>query len=179
MRKIFIISGPAGAGKSTTARKLAERLAQSAYIEGDAVNHMVVGGYKPPWRSKEALSLIWKNIAGLSLNFLTANKQVVVDYVAFPVDVAAFAESIRKDIGEVEVRYTVLWTDEAELLRRDALRPEEEQMGKRCLELAKEFREKEVEERFFLCTTDKEPADFEDILTEIEEKARFIYEGSF
>ncbi|AJD89615.1 hypothetical protein JMA_02980 [Jeotgalibacillus malaysiensis] len=44
MPRIYIISGPAGVGKSTTARRLAESFSQSAYIEGDVINHMIVGG---------------------------------------------------------------------------------------------------------------------------------------
>ena len=70
MNKIYIISGPAGAGKSTVSKGLAEQFEHSAYIEGDLINHMVVGGYLPPWESKESLSLVWDNIADLSINFV-------------------------------------------------------------------------------------------------------------
>ncbi|WP_245629952.1 (d)CMP kinase [Domibacillus robiginosus] len=44
MKRIFILSGPAGAGKSTVSRKLAEALRKSTYIEGDTINHMIVRG---------------------------------------------------------------------------------------------------------------------------------------
>lgn len=84
MNIIYIISGPAGVGKSTTTKGLAKQFSQSAYIKGDLINHMVVGGYLPPWKSEESLSLVWENIADLSVNFVQAKKNVIIDYVAFP-----------------------------------------------------------------------------------------------
>ena len=62
---IYIISGPAGAGKSTTSKMIANRLQKSAYIPGDEINHMVVGGYEKPWLSPFHTHLIWLNIASL------------------------------------------------------------------------------------------------------------------
>ncbi|MGG0791270.1 hypothetical protein ABE132_21725 [Peribacillus simplex] len=40
MKKIYIISGPAGVGKSTTSRRLAEQFDHSAYIEGDLIHYL-------------------------------------------------------------------------------------------------------------------------------------------
>ncbi|CAG9621918.1 hypothetical protein BACCIP111883_02709 [Sutcliffiella rhizosphaerae] len=37
MNKIYIISGPAGVGKSTTSKDFAEQFDHSAYIEGDLI----------------------------------------------------------------------------------------------------------------------------------------------
>lgn len=52
--KIIIISGPAGVGKSTTARIFAEKLKKSVYVNGDTVSHMSVAGREKPWESKSA-----------------------------------------------------------------------------------------------------------------------------
>ncbi|KHF39246.1 AAA family ATPase [Halalkalibacter okhensis] len=175
MKKIYIISGPAGVGKSTTSKRLAELFEQSAYIEGDLINHMVIGGYLPPWESEESLLLVWENIADLSINFVQANKNVIIDYVAFPEEVEKLVQKIHAKVSDVEVIYVVLWVDQDELLKRDALRNKEHQMGERCLELVKEFESKDVKERFVLNTTHLSPTDLDEILLNIKENPAFIY----
>ncbi|WP_416151917.1 AAA family ATPase [Salipaludibacillus sp. HK11] len=172
---MYIISGPAGVGKSTTSKRLAELFERSAYIEGDLINHMVVGGYLPPWESEESLSLVWENIADLSINFVQARKDVVIDYVAFPEDVEKLSKRVYVEVKNVEIIYVVLWVDIDELLRRDALRMKEHQMGERCLELVKEFEAKGVEERFLYHTTNLQPSNLGEILQNIRENPRFKY----
>ncbi|WP_053368075.1 AAA family ATPase [Bacillus sp. FJAT-27245] len=167
MRSIYIVSGPAGVGKSTTSRRLAEQFNHSAYIEGDTVNHMVIGGYLPPWKSRELELLVWENIADLSINFVQAGKDVVIDYIAFPEDVRRFSEKVLMEAGNVEIHYTVLWAEREELLRRDSLRDEADQMGARCLELVEEFLSKEVEPRFFYDTSRLKPAELDNIVRTI------------
>lgn len=175
MNKIFIISGPSGVGKSTTTKGLAEQFSQSAYIEGDLINHMVVGGYLPPWKSEESLSLVWKNIADLSINFLQANKNVMIDYVAFPEEVEKLSKKINAEVRNVEITYVVLWVDRDELLRRDALRIKEHQMGVRCLELVNEFEIKVKDKRFFYNTTYLQPSDLDKVFLNIKENPSFKY----
>ena len=175
MNKIYIISGPPGVGKSTTTKGLAEQFDQSAYIEGDLINHMVVGGYLPPWKSEESLALVWENIADLSINFVQANKNVIIDYVAFPDEVEKFSQKIYAVIQNVEIIYVVLWVDRDELLRRDALRIKEQQMGVRCLELVTEFEIKVIDKRFFYNTTDLQPSDLDEIFLNIRENPSFKY----
>ncbi|GGA24423.1 AAA family ATPase [Psychrobacillus lasiicapitis] len=175
MNKVILISGPAGVGKSTTAKGLAEQFDQSAYIEGDSINHMVVGGYLPPWKSEKSLALVWENIAALSINFVKANKNVIIDYVAFPEEVEKLSQRIFAEVPNVEIRYVILWVDKDELLRRDALRIKEHQMGMRCLELVTEFESKGIDKRFFYDTTSIHTADLEDILLHIKENPSFKY----
>ena len=175
MNKIYIISGPGGVGKSTTSKKFAEEFSHSAYIEGDLINHMIVGGYLPPWESEELLSLTWKNIIDLSINFVQANKDVIIDYVAFPEEVETFSQKISATVNNVEIIYVVLWVDRDELLRRDALRSREHQMGARCLELVDEFESKEIDKRFFYNITCIPLSDLEDIFLNIRENPSFKY----
>jgi len=177
MNKVYIISGPAGVGKSTTARQLAAQFDHSSYIEGDLVYHMVVGGHRPPWESEEQVSLLWDNLADLSINFLQAKKQVVIDYVAFPEDVQKFSQQLKAKLEQVEIVYVVLWVEPEELLRRDGLRDEDHQMGVRCIELLKEFDEKKIEERFFLSTTDQKSHQLQEVMIDIMENPRFIYQN--
>lgn len=173
MRKIFIVTGPAGVGKSTTSIRLAKQFSHSAYIEGDLVNHMVIGGYLPPWKSEALQMLVWENIADLSINFVKAGKDVIIDYIVFLEDVRRFSNTVRKEAGNVEIHYTVLWAERAELLRRDALRDKADQMGARCLELVDEFLSKGVEPRFFYNTTTL--SELDEIITTIMENPAYKY----
>lgn len=173
MNKIYIISGPAGVGKSTISKQLAGQLEQSAYIEGDAINHMVIGGYLPPWQSDELLSLTWENITDLSINFVQANKHVIIDYVALPEEAERFSQKVQSELGNAEIVYVVLWTDKDELLKRDALRIKEHQMGERCLELMREFERKGIDRRFFYDTTSLKPSDLDEVLLNIRENPSF------
>ena len=48
MAKLYVITGPAGVGKSTISRKIAEASSKSALIEGDDLYSQIVGGYLIP-----------------------------------------------------------------------------------------------------------------------------------
>lgn len=175
IQRIYIISGPAGVGKSTTSKMLAESFEHSAYIEGDVINHMVVGGYLPPWKSEASLELVWKNIADLSINFIQAGKNVVIDYVAFPEEVELFSQRVSSQMPKVEIMYVVLWADRDELLKRDAERIKDHQMGERCLELVREFEEKGVKQRYLYDITHTQPSNLEQVMKEIKSNSAFIY----
>lgn len=151
-KTIYIVSGPAGAGKSTTSRQLASRLEKSAYIEGDLVDRMVVGGYEMPWLSQYHTDLIWRNIVSLAQNFVQEDHDVIIDYVAFPHN----AETISRRFQEqgVTVKYTILVTSEEELLKRDAERQPKFQMGQRCIEGLKELMQAQPSERHVLNSTE-------------------------
>lgn len=55
MPNLYIITGPAGVGKSTVSKKIAMTSKKSALIEGDDIYHQVVGGYVPAWKEKKKL----------------------------------------------------------------------------------------------------------------------------
>lgn len=60
MTDLYIITGPAGAGKSTISRKIAESKIKSVLIEGDDIYHQVVGGYVQAWKQGNHLDIFWK-----------------------------------------------------------------------------------------------------------------------
>src|SRR5690625_5635889 len=70
VNRVYIVSGPAGVGKSTTSKELVKILKNSSYISGDYISHMHVNGRKKPWESQEEVTLIWDNILSLTKNFL-------------------------------------------------------------------------------------------------------------
>ncbi|PLT28121.1 AAA family ATPase [Peribacillus deserti] len=165
MQKVYIISGPAGVGKSTTATALAKKLTHSAYISGDYVSHMHINGRKKPWESKEEVSLIWDNILSLTANFIQYGNDVVIDFVTFPSE-ANWLKNKLKDIS-AEVRYVVLWTDADTLIKRDNSRIEENRMGERCLILMQEFKESSLASPHQFDTSDKTSENMDAIIAEI------------
>lgn len=155
VNRVYIVSGPAGVGKSTTAKELVKSLKNSAYISGDYVSHMHVNGRKKPWESEEETSLIWDNILSLTKNFLRYGNEVVVDYVTFPHEAAWMSDNLKE--LNVEVNYVVLWTDHETLVRRDNMRMPEHRMGERCLILVNEFTESGLDEKHILDTSKNPP----------------------
>lgn len=134
---VYIISGPAGVGKTTTSQQLVRQFAKSAYISGDDISHIPVNGRGLPWLDQDSLDLIWNNILSLTSNLLDYGFDVVVDYVTFPEEAAWLAEKSKH--RDIKVVYVVLLVDQETIVLRDRLRPEEDQMGERSLILLQEF----------------------------------------
>jgi len=171
MRTVYLISGPAGAGKSTTSERLVGQLTRSAYISGDDVSHIPVNGREQPWLSEETNRLTWTNIASLCRNLVNYRFDVVVDYVAFPQDAAWLAKALA-DL-DIRLKYVVLWVEPQTLLARDAMRDEDVQMKERCLILREEFLASGLEARYMLDTTDRKVEDLASVLEEIVTDSRF------
>lgn len=165
VRKVYILSGPAGVGKSTTSKELAKKLSRSAYISGDYISHMHVNGRKKPWESKEELSLIWNNILCLTKNFITFGNDVVVDYVTFPQEAIWLSENL-KDLN-AEVIFVVLWTDNETLINRDNMRKPEDRMGERCLILVNELMDSGIDKKHLIDTSKNSSRDIDSVLNEI------------
>ncbi|HLQ72285.1 MAG TPA: AAA family ATPase [Bacillota bacterium] len=152
VHKVYIVSGPAGVGKSTTSKELVKTLKNSAYISGDYISHMHVNGRQKPWESQKEVSLIWDNILSLTKNFLRYGNDVVIDYVTFPHEAKWVHDNLKK--FNVEVNYVVLWTDVETLVNRDNLRKPEHRMGERCLILVDEFKASGLDEKHLFDTSD-------------------------
>jgi len=174
MPTVYILSGPAGVGKSTTSRALVRTLKDSAYISGDYVSHMHVNGRQKPWESKLELSLIWNNILSLTQNFVSNGIDVVVDYVTFPEE-AYWLRDRLKELS-VNVVYTVLWVDPETLLNRDQLRKPEHQMGERCLILIDEFKRSGLNSKHLLDTSRKSVDAIDQVIEDIINNTQYRLE---
>lgn len=174
MNTVYIISGPAGVGKSTTSKRLVKKLTRSAYISGDTVSHFPVMGRGKPWLDKDTNDLTWKNIRSITENLLDYEYDVVIDYVAFPRDVYWLKEQLvfKKNI---KVVYVVLLVDQDTIQYRDQLRRPEERMGERSLILLSEFEnDRELVESNKLYTQSHTFEQLDEIINEILKGDKFI-----
>ncbi|MDG0791211.1 AAA family ATPase [Cohnella ginsengisoli] len=171
MPSVYLLSGPAGVGKSTTSKALARTLKNSAYISGDDVSHMHKNGRRKPWESELELSLIWNNISSLTQNFISNGTDVVIDYVTFPREAYWLKERLKA--FSAEVVYTVLWVDAETLLSRDRLRQPEHQMGERCLILIEEFKASGLDTKHLLDTSRNRVDAIELVIQEIVSNERY------
>lgn len=133
--KLFIITGPPAAGKSSVSEKIAESLEKSALLEGDVIYHMIRKGSEVPWKSEKQLNLALQNLADLSKNFLSGGFDVVLDWVVMPEELGKLIKKL--NINDLKIHYIVLMADLETLKTRDKGR--EFPMGTRVDDLHSEF----------------------------------------
>lgn len=85
-RACLIVTGPPGAGKSSVARSVAERLQRSALLDGDAINALIVSGFvwalgEPAEEATRQVRLLHANLCTLAANFADAAITPVTDAV--------------------------------------------------------------------------------------------------
>ncbi len=82
---VCLITGPAGAGKSTVSRALAEKFEKSAVVTVDSLRNSIIGGRIKPWPHNEEvdrqMTLAAKNACTLANNFLDSGFSVIMDDV--------------------------------------------------------------------------------------------------
>lgn len=165
MNKLYIITGPAGVGKSTISKLVANHSLKSALIEGDEIYHMVKAGYVQAWKDGNHLEVFWKNIISLINNFLNDGYDVVFNYIINKNTLKILKDNFKN----YDVRFIVLLTNEEEIIRRDNLREEDCRMGERSIILLNQFKEQNFEEKYILDTTN----------LNIEETAKKIQDNRF
>lgn len=136
MQTLYIITGPAGVGKSTISKRIAETKSKSVLIEGDDIYHQVVGGYVQAWKNGNHLKTFWKICINTIKIYLEDGFDVVFNYIVTPQNV----DLIKSLIQNYNVRFVILLTDESTLLSRDKQRPIDCQMDERCLTLLNNFK---------------------------------------
>lgn len=149
MPNLYIITGPAGVGKSTISKKIAEQKSKSALIEGDDIYHQVVGGYIQAWKKGNHLETFWKVCINTIKTYLEDGFEVVFNYIVTLENL----ELIKNEFKEYTIKFIVLLVDETTLLLRDKQRPEDYQMKERCITLLNSFKNKNYNIKNILNTT--------------------------
>ena len=150
MSTLYLITGPAGVGKSTVSKRLAESREKSALIEGDDIYNQVVGGYVYPWEDGNHLDIFQKICNNNILAYLEEGYDVVFNYIIEPEDLEMFKKFFKK----YDIKFVVLLVNEETLLLRDKERPEDCQMKERCIELSNEFKEYNYNSNNIIDTSD-------------------------
>lgn len=173
-KKVYIISGPSSVGKSTIAKSLAAQLSQSAYISGDLISRMHIGNQGHSRNTKRESVLIWYNILSLTKNFIMFNIDTIIDYVTFPNEAMWLYKHLKS--LPVEISYTVLWTDQQTLLKRDKEKPKEQQRKERCLLMYNQFLDTNLDDKHYLDTTNYTSEEVSFITNEIMTNRTFLLE---
>ena len=163
---LFIITGPAGVGKSTISKKLASVRKKSALIEGDDIYNQVVGSYVYPWLDGNHLDIFWKICFNNISTYLNNGYDVVFNYIIEPEDL----DMLKNMFKDYNFKFVVLLVDEETLLKRDKLRPIDSQMNERCIELLNGFKEYNYDEKYIIDTS---KSDIDSIVNIIENNDRF------
>lgn len=167
MSNLYIITGPAGVGKSTISKKIAESKEKSALIEGDTIYHQVIGGYIQAWKDGNHLDTFWKVCIGTIRAYLEDGYDVIFNYIVTPTQLKQMQEKFRT----YNIKFIVLLVDEKTLLSRDKERPEYCQMNERCIILLNSFKNNNYNKQNILDTSNLTVNQTIDI---IENDDRFI-----
>ena len=167
MKTLYLITGPAGVGKSTISNKLASLLEKSALIEGDDLYHQVIGSYKSPWKEGNHVDLMWQNAIMLIKNYLNHDYDVIFNYIVEP----SKFELIKETFKDYQIKFIVLMVDSDTLLKRDRKRPLDCQMKERCLVLLENFKKHNYDEKYILNTGVK---NIDECVEEILNNDRFL-----
>lgn len=167
MSCLYLITGPAGVGKSTISKALAELKEKSALIEGDDIYHLVCGGYVKPWMEGNHLEVFWENCVDLIKNFQNREYDVVFNYICTPKD----TEYIKSKLKDTQIKLCILLTDEENIIKRDKMRSLDCQMGERCILLLNEFKVMGYDKKYYLNTVS---LSIEEIVKEIIQNDKYL-----
>src|SRR5690625_6198672 len=135
---------------------------------------MYTGGKKNLRKSKRGSALIWYIILSLTKIFIMFNIDTIIDYVTFPNEAMWLYKHLKS--LPVEISYTVLWTDQQTLLKRDKEKPKEQQRKERCLLMYNQFLDTNLDEKHYLDTTNYTSEEVSFITNEIMTNRTFLLE---
>ncbi len=165
---LYLITGPAGVGKSTISQILARKSKKSVLIEGDDIYHQVISGYKSAWEEGNHLQVFWKICENMIDTYLSYEYDVIFNYIFNVENFQTFNEKFKK----YSKKFVILVTDEETIVKRDLERPLDCQMGERSLILLRSFKNKPFDKKYYLDTSN---LSIEETVCEIESNNSYIF----
>lgn len=159
---VILVSGPPGAGKSTTSRRLAARYPRAVHLPADHFwHHISSGGIAPHLPAADAQNhTVVEVVAGAACAYADGGFTVVVDGVVGPWMLDHYRRAAAGRPG-LALHYLVLRPGRAVTLARAQRRPAAEALVDEAplLALWDQFADLGALEQHALDTTDQDPAD--------------------
>ena len=167
MNTLYLITGPAGVGKSTISKEIALKKDKSVLIEGDDIYHQVIGGYESAWKDGNHLETFWKVCIETIKIYLNEGYDVIFNYIIDEKNL----ENIKNIFKNYKIKFVCLLTTEEDLIKRDKERSKDCQMGNRCLILLNNFKNKNFDSTNLLNTHN---LSILEVVDEIEKEDKYI-----
>lgn len=147
---LYLITGPAGVGKSTISKEIAKSSNKSVLLEGDDFYHQVISSYKPAWEEGNHLDVFWKVVVNTIKIYLDNEYDVIFNYI---IDDEKYLE-LKSIFKDYKTKFIILLVDEKTIIERDNLREEDCRMKDRCIVLLNNFLKKDYPNNNKLFTQD-------------------------
>lgn len=124
MEQVLILTGPPGAGKTSTAMAICERFDRMMHISVDELREWVRAGYRRPWdtdlQAREQLRMSAENACAIARVAVSHRYAAIIDDTVLPEQVEAYRRSL--DGIEAGVHFVTLLPSLESCLHRDAPR---------------------------------------------------------